>query len=249
MPHDSKSGLTTLQHEIEERLRIYLTSGSVSIGDKLPGELELCRQLDVSRNTLRASLARLEREGYILRKKRLGTVVISTSPPVRFTLDLSSLDTLRDYVRRTEFGDRVTRESMMPPELQASSGIKTDEKWTHVSGMRRELAGRKPLAGMDIYIDRRFAADADAYGKSAEYLYEVIGKRHGESISRISARIVPIALPERWALDFDEPAGTPTLRLVEVVRNSAGHPLEVLSVVYAPSVQISFAFVPEAQRR
>ena len=248
-PVAKDGGAATLHHQTEERLRKYLTGGRVAIGDKLPAEMELCKKLNVSRNTLRISLARLEREGFLLRKKRVGTVVISTTPPMRYTLDLSSLETLRDYVRRTEFGDRVTRMALMPKELQALSGVKTDKKWTHISGIRRELTGKKPLAGMDIYIDQRFADDADAYGASSSYLYEVIGKRHGESIARIAANIIPIPMPRRWAADLGEAAGTPTLGLIEVVRNSEGLPLEILSVVYAPSVQISFAFVPENLKR
>jgi GntR family transcriptional regulator len=49
-------------------------------GDRLPSEPDLCRQLALSRTTVRQALGRLEQEGVIERRKGIGTFVASASP-------------------------------------------------------------------------------------------------------------------------------------------------------------------------
>jgi DNA-binding LacI/PurR family transcriptional regulator len=60
-----------LREEIAERR---------SIGEMLPGETALATQLKVSRNTVRAAYAALEREGLIERKHGKGTIIVATAP-------------------------------------------------------------------------------------------------------------------------------------------------------------------------
>ena len=239
---------TTLHQKTELWLKQYLASGRIAVGDKLPPELELCESLKVSRNTLRMALTGLEREGYVVRKKRVGTVVARTNAPSRFNLDMSSLETVRDYLRRTVFGDRVQGRTQMPPELQSASGVISDMEWLTISGVRREIGGQKSVAGVEIYIDRNYATDADAYGKSTTFLSEVIEPRRPDTISHINICIQPFGVPVQWASSFDTVEGTPTLRLIEVVRKSDGSPLEIFSIVFAPSVQISFALLPDVRQ-
>ncbi|NLS45675.1 MAG: GntR family transcriptional regulator [Firmicutes bacterium] len=54
----------------------YITEDNM-VGDKLPPETDLARQLCVSRTALREALQRLELEGYISRRRRVGTVVLA----------------------------------------------------------------------------------------------------------------------------------------------------------------------------
>ncbi len=246
-PESKGAEPTTLHEKTEERLRKYLTGGRMSTGDKLPPEIELCKTLDVSRNTLRLALGRLERDGYLLRRKRLGTVVIRTAQPNRFTVDLSSIETIRDYLRRTDLTDRVVGKRKIPAAIQKAFGFNIPEQWMLVSGVRREIGAEKIIAGVDLYVDPGYATDAVGLdkGNTSQFLYEVIQKRHGEAIWRIDMNVLPLALPGRWAASFGEPEGTPTLGLIDVVRKADGSPIEVFSTVFAPSVRISAAFVPK----
>lgn len=78
-------GKAGLKHE---RLRSYLLSelksGRLRAGDALPTELDLSRQLQVSRNTIRQAFSELERNGFIRRVRGKGTFVAmndsSTAP-------------------------------------------------------------------------------------------------------------------------------------------------------------------------
>jgi GntR family transcriptional regulator len=59
-----------------EQILQYITESDM-IGDKLPPETVLAEQLGVSRTALREALQRLESEGYISRRRRVGTIVLA----------------------------------------------------------------------------------------------------------------------------------------------------------------------------
>ncbi len=59
-----------------ERIMEYIAAGDLA-GGKLPPETALAQQLGVSRTALREALQRMESEGYIVRRRRVGTVVLA----------------------------------------------------------------------------------------------------------------------------------------------------------------------------
>ena len=60
--------------QVVEKIKEYLFSGEVSVGDKLPVEKELCEQLEVGRGTVREALRMLEATGYVESRPGKGTL-------------------------------------------------------------------------------------------------------------------------------------------------------------------------------
>ena len=56
-------------------LRAYIDENKFSSNQRLPSENELCRRLDVSRETVRAAMARLVEENLVTRVKGSGTYI------------------------------------------------------------------------------------------------------------------------------------------------------------------------------
>ena len=50
-----------------------ISSGELGVGDLLPSEAELCRAMNISRNTVRQAIGELEEEGLVVRKRGKGT--------------------------------------------------------------------------------------------------------------------------------------------------------------------------------
>lgn len=114
----------TMADIVEIRLREFLKEKSFKPGDSLPGELELARALDVSRNVLREALSRLRMLGMVETKKKRGMVlsrpdilgsfervldplIIGESTlqdifEIRLTLEMGLADLL--YLRKTKEG-------------------------------------------------------------------------------------------------------------------------------------------------
>lgn len=60
---------------IKEDLLHRIKSGTYKVGDRIPTELELCKDFNVSRTTVRTALKQLTMEGYLVRKQGNGTFV------------------------------------------------------------------------------------------------------------------------------------------------------------------------------
>lgn len=71
---DHKSSIP-LHLQVEELLRKMMALTEYQSGKLLPNEVDLSRQLGISRNTLRQATNKLVHEGLLLRKKGVGTVV------------------------------------------------------------------------------------------------------------------------------------------------------------------------------
>ncbi|MDL2322453.1 GntR family transcriptional regulator [Bacteroidales bacterium OttesenSCG-928-A17] len=61
--------------QIEEQLRVEIQDPEYKKGKKLPNEVDLARQLGISRSTMRQAINKLVYEGLLIRKKGIGTVV------------------------------------------------------------------------------------------------------------------------------------------------------------------------------
>ncbi len=75
-----------LHAQVEQLLRELIELPQYQAGEFLPKEVDLARQLGISRNTLRQATNKLEYEGLIVRKKGYGTKVAEKS----FTTHLNS---------------------------------------------------------------------------------------------------------------------------------------------------------------
>lgn len=64
-----------LYHQVAEHLRRLIASGGLASGEHLPNEIELAASFGLSRPTMRQALDELVREGLIVRRRGVGTVV------------------------------------------------------------------------------------------------------------------------------------------------------------------------------
>ncbi len=72
-PYDNGS---PLHRQVALAVRRRMESGELPVGSMLPPEIELARQLGVSRHTMRAGLDALVREGLLERRRGRGTMVV-----------------------------------------------------------------------------------------------------------------------------------------------------------------------------
>jgi DNA-binding transcriptional MocR family regulator len=57
-----------------------IRSGQLAAGDRVPSEVDLAREHDVSRDTAQRALTVLAEEGLIVRRRGVGSVVAATEP-------------------------------------------------------------------------------------------------------------------------------------------------------------------------
>ncbi|MFE4545459.1 GntR family transcriptional regulator [Arthrobacter sp. NPDC056727] len=70
-----RSGPLPLYYELAVRVETAVECGTLKGGAELPPEVEVARQLKVSRNTVRNAWAYLEKKGLVIRRQGSGTIV------------------------------------------------------------------------------------------------------------------------------------------------------------------------------
>lgn len=177
-----------LYHQLAQGIEAAIRSGQLSPGRRLDNEIELAARLNLSRPTVRKAMDEMVRSGLLVRKRGVGTQVVS--PQVHRPLELSSLydDLLRDGgtprtkvldFARTEAGE-VVRETL---GLASGAGV------YHFTRLR--TVDDKPLALMENWVVADgIHLDAAALGRDGLYrLLRAAGINFSVAHQRIGATV------------------------------------------------------------
>src|SRR5690606_36528984 len=116
--------------------------GRYGVGDRLPTEAELCARFEVSRFTVRAALGRLEQQGIVLRRPRIGTVVASKAARKRYAVSVGSLSELLAFLDSTVVNPVANDEIVADPKLAADLGCAEGDRWIRVQTLRTPAGGK-----------------------------------------------------------------------------------------------------------
>ena len=92
--------MPSLPDMIYKKILHLIKDDQYNIGEKLPGEKEFSKQLNVSRAALREALQKLEMDGFVDRRHGVGTFVLTTSP--KLTAGLENLDSMTDLIKKQD---------------------------------------------------------------------------------------------------------------------------------------------------
>lgn len=120
-------------------IKRHISSGTLQIGDLLPSESELCRELDVSRNTVRQAIGELEDAGLVVRKRGRGTFVSDPATSRRgvrysFTTEVSSLGKTPSSTVVDFHVETASNELCAKMELQEGTRLYCFTRVRHVDG-------------------------------------------------------------------------------------------------------------------
>jgi GntR family transcriptional regulator len=246
MPHKPPSAVGAASADISEaselryravadELEKRITGGPLEAGRRLPGEHELAQTFGVSRVTVRAALALLERKGLVQRRPGAGTFV---APPRRLHHDLAVLENLfGQYERqgiRTEKKTLDFRWEAVDAEAARALGF--------ADAMRMErlwFVDGRPFAVTESYLHphARSVSRAEAERTPAYTILERLGHHVGRADLTIRAEPAGARFARMLRID----AAMPMLRLQRTSFSHAGEPLE-RTTCYVRSDAIEFAF-------
>lgn len=163
-----RSSPVPLYHQVVQGIEAAINSGALAPGSRLDNEIELAAQLNLSRPTMRKAMDELVRSGLLVRKRGVGTQVVSSQ--IRRPLELSSLyddlsnsgsnPTTKVLAFSHDEADAATRDALqLPPGARVY----------HFTRLRK--VGGKPLALMENWvrddittIDEALLASQGLYG-------------------------------------------------------------------------------------
>jgi DNA-binding GntR family transcriptional regulator len=188
--------------------------GRWAVGDRLPTEAELCERFDVSRFTVRAALAQLERKEIVSRRPKVGTVVAARAARKRYAVSVGSLSELLAFLDSTVVNPIGVGEVVADRALAADLACASGAKWIRVQTLRTPAGGKVPISWTDYYLQPRFKPVVAQFGKKPGPVYPLLERRYGVGISSIEQDIGACSLPKLIAQRLSTRAGAPALRVI-----------------------------------
>ena len=220
-----------------------IKTGRYPLGASLPREVDLAEELKVSRNTVREAMRALADEGLVVRRRRAGTVVVSTGheEPLRFNIDpFASLER-----RHASTHLRVLKRAVgkLPVHARGSLDGAPQVDWLRITLVRTTIAEERPLAWQEVYLHPRLHAIEPLIDCERESIFKLIEQRTGERLARIDTVIKPFQLTKPIARALKLVPGALALLVTRQIFNSRGELVEYAEGIYpGQRYQLEVAF-------
>ena len=222
-----RSSPVPLYHQVVQGVEAAIRTGLLEAGSRLENELDLAARLNLSRPTVRKAMDELVRSGLLVRKRGVGTQVVSSQ--VKRQLELSSLfDDLSSSGSKPTTDvlsfahiepDAATREA-----LQLPAGAKV----YHFTRLRR--VGGKPLALMENWV-RDDITPIDEALLASQGLYGVL-RNGGVNFRLATQRIGAMVATDYQASMLEMPPGAALVTMERTAVDDTGRSVETGHHVY-----------------
>lgn len=161
-----------IYQKIYEQLKEQIQCGQMKPGEKLRTELELQQDYQVSRDTLRKALAKLEQDGLVDRKAALGTFVKKQKSDYQLGRMQSFTEQmhLRGVVPSSEL-EYIGLKSIERSDIRQKLNLGEHEKCYIVCRIR--LGNGDPMAYETSYIPMRLCPDLQMHLNNESSLYKI----------------------------------------------------------------------------
>lgn len=230
--------MTTLDFDSREQLyyQLYnllfqkITDGSLKIGDLIPSESEIIERYGVSRATARKSMEMLSNNGFVKKKRGIGTVVISNRPN-------NSPQKVIKYSRKN------LNEGVIPVKKVIDlSVIKAPEEVAKALNLANNIdvyrltrvryGDNKPYYLEINYYERAFVPELENRDLSKESLRVFLSQNYNINWKYTNQKIYSIVSNEEISNILEIEVGTPLLYIKRVSYDNQDTPREYLDSYY-----------------
>jgi len=233
-----------LYYQLAENRETAIRSGSLSSGSHLENEIELARQLRVSRRTVRRAIAVLANRGLVIRRHGIGTLVVPVR--VRRPVRLSSL-----YDDLAESGQapstRLLAYEVVPAPLDVATGLQLARGTRVLHFERLRLASGQPISLMRNFLPLGLKEVVTEEALQFTGLYRLL--RQSGIHLRLASQSIGARSPQpREARLLLIVRSAPLLTMRRISYDDAGQPVEYGSHIY-PAERYSFEMSVVADSR
>lgn len=217
-------------HQVYVTLRTWVLEGTYKAGDQIPTEPQLCEMFGVSRITVRKAIDNLAREGWLVRQQGRGTFVQLSAKRASSSADLESIrHRVADLAAATEVRDLRVAEVPPDEETAAALGVDEDERVQRASHVRT-LNG-VPLGFITTWVPLAVAERVALRDMAQQPMFDLLvtaGIRVARADQYIGASLAGVELARTLEIEV----GAPVLRLVRIVFDVSGRPVERVVALY-----------------
>jgi GntR family transcriptional regulator len=206
--------------------------GLYPVGGLLPTEMELCEQYRISRSTVREALRKLRDVGLISRRRRIGTKVLSRTPPASYRQPTNSIGDLLQYADDTRVEILSKKRIVCDPPLAELLECRVGRAWLKINSLRTIPDTPNPICMTTAYLDARLPdLDRNLEGIDGP-ISAMLERVYGVRIARIEQSIQAIALGKRQAKLLKSEPGSPALLATRRYYREDGTLIELSSAIH-----------------
>lgn len=200
--------------ELAETLQQLISSGKYPVGTTLPPEMTLCEIHGVSRFTARAALAALQRQGYVTRRPRVGSVVLTTNPQGSYIVQTNNASDVLRFSSISELHHISTEDIVANGALAAELGCDIGESWIKVSTYRDSPETKMAASWTDFYLRPEHRSVVPLIGHKPGAVWQFMNELQQRPIERIEQTVEACKIPKNAAAVLGVPPKSPALRAV-----------------------------------
>ncbi len=230
--HDNgPSGMKS--HQLFLLLKDAIVSGGMVPGSKIPGELKLTQEHRVSRMTVRRALEALAKEGLIIRKPGVGTLVCER--PVGATIMTASVSNLLPNIVKLSESSRVRllEFSYCYPSDGVRERLRLEPNDRVQRSIRVRLAEDKPFSYLTTYVPERISLSYNESELETTPLFGLL-ERSGVRLDHATQSISAVLATKDVAVALDVAVGSALISLTRVMYDNDGKGVEHLHALYRP---------------
>ena len=208
----------------KEEINRYISEHSLKTGDLLPSESSLCRELGISRGTLREAMRMLEEEGVIRRRQGLGTYV-SGGALLQSTLDVNQgvTEMILGKGMTPGCGEMLIEE--VPADQEISQNLKVNKGEPVICIRRVRTANDQPVAYSVDFLPGGIVPKGFKEEFDGESLYRFLEDKCGIEVSNSILQIKPEKANRFLAEKLETRAGGLLMLLVQTDVDQRGTPV------------------------
>lgn len=163
--------------QIKDHIISMVRSGQLSPGDTLPSESEFCASLGISRTTVRQAMEELVSEGYLIRRRGLGTFVAPKTLPRKINRMYNFTEDMLEMGLTPS--SRVLQCEVVAATEDLRKKLCLDVGETVFQLKRIRYANGEPILLETTCIPYRLCAGIEKYDFSDRSLYQTLKEEYG----------------------------------------------------------------------
>jgi GntR family transcriptional regulator len=227
MPSKNRASLPAYQR-IQAAIRKRIETGQLRPGDAVTSERDLAKLHQVSLMTARHALATLEREGFVERRRGIGTFV--ATPKIHFNKLMSYTEQMA--ARSLVAASKVLQAKIVENEPEVAARLSLLPTAPIIKLERLRHAAEEPFALETCYLSSEAFPDLLSSPLGRESLFSILERNYDVKLGYADEEIDATAADPRTADLLGVPRREPLLRIRQVIYSTAGKPLLYVLGIY-----------------
>lgn len=230
MPAIIQESQVPYYQQLYQILRREISGGRWQPGDRLPSETELIDEYEVSRITVRQALDRLVNEGWVYRRRGLGTFVAAPTIEQGLTRIISFTEDMQRRGLKPCTKVLDSRLEAATPAIAEKLGVEPGAELAVLERLR--LADGEPMSIEVSHLVHRLCPGILSGDYANTPLHEALQQQYGIRLARATQEIRAVRADKATAGQLTVARGAPVFSIERVSYTATDLPVEFLQLTH-----------------